>query len=344
MTLIFCLANEDYTILVSDRRRSFVGQPPDEESNKALVLNLFDARLAVAFTGLASTPNFQTSLWLAEALSEAARPEPLVEPTMARFCEIASRDIKNVALSAQDDPSVKRLTIFAAGYQYLDEGSRAWYFRVSNFEGEELYPKPKQLPDDDFSLVWARQQTPTTTPYGFVVAGGTTRGIPSGSMLQLRRLVAEKRPPRALVDKAVEVIQAAADAPASRDKVGKQCTSIVLPQDPAKPGQVEYHSANLARQVFLPDYIRTYEAQGGGYGALIIRSEGFALEDEAGNRMIVQVPKVGRNKPCPCGSGRKYKQCHGNRREPGWRIQLGGSGDDQHGQDVGDASGSESPH
>ena len=26
---------------------------------------------------------------------------------------------------------------------------------------------------------------------------------------------------------------------------------------------------------------------------------------------IREVPKVGRNKPCPCGSGKKYKQCHG---------------------------------
>src|SRR5690606_8489994 len=23
------------------------------------------------------------------------------------------------------------------------------------------------------------------------------------------------------------------------------------------------------------------------------------------------LPKVGRNEPCPCGSGKKYKQCHG---------------------------------
>jgi preprotein translocase subunit SecA len=23
------------------------------------------------------------------------------------------------------------------------------------------------------------------------------------------------------------------------------------------------------------------------------------------------LPKVGRNEPCPCGSGRKYKHCHG---------------------------------
>jgi uncharacterized protein YecA (UPF0149 family) len=22
-------------------------------------------------------------------------------------------------------------------------------------------------------------------------------------------------------------------------------------------------------------------------------------------------PKVGRNDPCPCGSGKKYKKCHG---------------------------------
>jgi preprotein translocase subunit SecA len=26
---------------------------------------------------------------------------------------------------------------------------------------------------------------------------------------------------------------------------------------------------------------------------------------------IVAAPKIGRNDPCPCGSGKKYKQCHG---------------------------------
>jgi len=26
-------------------------------------------------------------------------------------------------------------------------------------------------------------------------------------------------------------------------------------------------------------------------------------------------PKVGRNDPCPCGSGKKYKKCHGGQRE-----------------------------
>jgi len=42
-----------------------------------------------------------------------------------------------------------------------------------------------------------------------------------------------------------------------------------------------------------------------------------ALADLArGERLKVETvrragPKVGRNDPCPCGSGRKYKQCHG---------------------------------
>jgi preprotein translocase subunit SecA len=27
--------------------------------------------------------------------------------------------------------------------------------------------------------------------------------------------------------------------------------------------------------------------------------------------LVAEVPKVGRNEPCPCGSGKKYKQCHG---------------------------------
>jgi preprotein translocase subunit SecA len=26
---------------------------------------------------------------------------------------------------------------------------------------------------------------------------------------------------------------------------------------------------------------------------------------------VRELPKVGRNDPCPCGSGKKYKQCHG---------------------------------
>ena len=29
------------------------------------------------------------------------------------------------------------------------------------------------------------------------------------------------------------------------------------------------------------------------------------------NTVRREQPKVGRNEPCPCGSGKKFKQCHG---------------------------------
>ena len=33
--------------------------------------------------------------------------------------------------------------------------------------------------------------------------------------------------------------------------------------------------------------------------------------EEAHTPIVRDQPKVGRNAPCPCGSGKKYKQCHG---------------------------------
>ena len=40
----------------------------------------------------------------------------------------------------------------------------------------------------------------------------------------------------------------------------------------------------------------------------------FYLEAKKMNT-IVKPKKIGRNEPCPCGSGKKYKQCHGRTKE-----------------------------
>jgi uncharacterized protein YchJ len=33
--------------------------------------------------------------------------------------------------------------------------------------------------------------------------------------------------------------------------------------------------------------------------------------DEPGETYVRETPKIGRNDPCPCGSGKKYKKCCG---------------------------------
>jgi preprotein translocase subunit SecA len=37
----------------------------------------------------------------------------------------------------------------------------------------------------------------------------------------------------------------------------------------------------------------------------------FTHQDASNPAQESGVPRVGRNEPCPCGSGKKYKQCHG---------------------------------
>ncbi|MDR3001591.1 MAG: preprotein translocase subunit SecA [Fibromonadaceae bacterium] len=48
-------------------------------------------------------------------------------------------------------------------------------------------------------------------------------------------------------------------------------------------------------------------------GGEIISSKPLSQQKAQPRAQVVnQMPKVGRNDPCPCGSGKKYKQCHGN--------------------------------
>ncbi|WP_198531158.1 SEC-C metal-binding domain-containing protein, partial [Thauera phenolivorans] len=39
---------------------------------------------------------------------------------------------------------------------------------------------------------------------------------------------------------------------------------------------------------------------------------GKSEPDAAAQPVVHAGPKVGRNDPCPCGSGKKYKHCHGS--------------------------------
>jgi preprotein translocase subunit SecA len=49
----------------------------------------------------------------------------------------------------------------------------------------------------------------------------------------------------------------------------------------------------------------------GTSGGNVMELEPRPTPAEAASPFVRAVPKVGRNEPCPCGSGRKYKHCHG---------------------------------
>lgn len=57
---------------------------------------------------------------------------------------------------------------------------------------------------------------------------------------------------------------------------------------------------------YRPQYILT-EAQ----ITSLVAGAKLLFQDRAAAESVLAPPKIGRNDPCPCGSGRKFKKCHG---------------------------------
>jgi preprotein translocase subunit SecA len=73
-----------------------------------------------------------------------------------------------------------------------------------------------------------------------------------------------------------------------------------------RPEEVQKASDRPDRQV---DQTKTSRA-----GDLLTPTDPTKLSGNGGEvkrQPVVHDPKVGRNDPCPCGSGKKYKHCHG---------------------------------
>ncbi|MCC6864780.1 MAG: preprotein translocase subunit SecA [Ignavibacteria bacterium] len=64
----------------------------------------------------------------------------------------------------------------------------------------------------------------------------------------------------------------------------------------------------------MPQRMTTIKANADGVGLKMTPEQSDDLQNQPGEvkKMPVKVgPKIGRNDPCPCGSGKKYKNCHG---------------------------------
>src|SRR5690606_14823805 len=60
------------------------------------------------------------------------------------------------------------------------------------------------------------------------------------------------------------------------------------------------------------DFDQAAVAEGGDAEAIALAVQQRPQADEGAQQPIRRFgQKIGRNDPCPCGSGKKYKQCHG---------------------------------
>lgn len=303
MTLILAMGNRQQVVLVSDRRLTRNGVLFEDESNKASVIFCKDARLAVAYTGLAQLGNFQTRRWLPEVLMDSAAPDFLMIPTIERFTERATRDLANINVSKPQD---KHLSVVFAGYCYDETPPRCYCWLVSNFEwfGDQ---RPPELSADKFMVFYYRDKRPREENFDILLPAGVPNAVRQKDYESLHALLHENKPAQAIVGKGIDAIRTAA-ASARDQLIGKQCNSIILPSNPEEQALFDYHSAKVATRHYLPSYIN---ARGDGSGVYSIADGWFESRSADDHALVLSVPKVGRNHPCPCRSGLKYKKCHG---------------------------------
>ena len=312
MTLVIALGNQDQVIQVSDRQLTDArGQPCVLPENKSTILNLLDSRFLVGFAGLARVGRFKTGRWILEALQDAAKDDHLASPTVKRFTELLTDrwsrpDLRKV-------PAEHRgLSVIFSGYIDSQPPPNLVWAIVTNFQNYES--GQDEEPWDRFKAnYWQVKEGVVPAEVSYVQRIGTWVAMVDSDVDRLRSMLEERRSAKALVDAGVGVVREIATRQEAGGFIGREVNSAVLPF--LRPPELDQGSAAL-QMGFHP--IGASDALYGSNQVISLPRMQVAVMDpkiEAvdsgrGTRPMA-VQKVGRNKLCPCGSGKKFKKCCG---------------------------------
>jgi hypothetical protein len=230
-----------------------------------------------------------------------AKPDFLMSRIIERFRERASRDFAKIQIAK---PSQKYISITFAGYCYDDDPPRGYVWLVGNG------PLADGKTSDTFISEYYREKRPTDEKPCLIISNGADQAFKEreADIEALARLLRENKPANAIVDKTVEIMCQSAASKKSRNLIGENYSSIILPRNREKSATSYYHPTAATCKMFGVTTIVAVSKDSGVYS---IADPEYEFLDKSGKPIISSVPKVGRNKPCPCGSGRKYKHCHG---------------------------------
>jgi hypothetical protein len=301
MTLILALGNSDQVIQVSDRRLSWNGQLKDDNSSKAGLLTCPNARLAFGFTGLAKWRSFCTRDWLLDALSDSGPPDYAAAGILARLRIHASDTFRSHPALSTCARKDRRISIMFSGYLHHHDPPLAVFAILTNFQNFKSGQDDAEAWDE--FLLTAKNERPLDFEPTFIQRVGSWRAMTREDEAALRDLLAAKKPAQAIVGKAIELVRQMTDRPAANNTIGKQLSVLRIPRDRHQAAESGYYSDVNSYRTYMHDAVVL-----GPSGDWAFKD--IQLRKVRGASPIV-VRKVGRNQPCPCGGGKKYKQCHG---------------------------------
>lgn len=298
MTLILVAASREFMVQASDRRISSALHIVSEEETKSMYLQMPNAQYAIAYTGIARVGTRPTNQVIADLLVDRviARARwdhnALIHEFRAALTQLF-RSAQVTRYRAED----RRLSVILTGYQWHGE---RWTGPVqallTNFQDWGVDDSPIAWNEFTTRFMWIPEHTPPSRA-SIVQKLGRWDLVSADEGEQMRSWLAPGRPPRAARDQMVAFIR-------SRSKpatgVGGQCNTLII-----RPGQQpewSYWTEHVSGVTYSGDQILVNDR----FEITAVR--GFTMSSDDAP---VAVPKVGRRKRCPCGSGKRYGVCHG---------------------------------
>jgi len=256
------------------------------------------------FTGLARTSDFETRRWILNALYECSPPDRSIHATLERFKDRATEDFKTIPALRALSPSERRLGILFTGYLYTREPPLVGSAIVSNFL-DPAADVVHAVASDHFASFYTAEREPGSENATYIERIGAHRAMRQADADALRVMLADRRPADAVTGKATEVMLTMADRDAAGGTIGKQITWLRITRERDAPVRSGYYSNVPTGVIYTPTFIVLDDEQ------QVAFDMGCAVLKGNGDPAPLAVPKVGRNAPCPCKSGQKYKRCHG---------------------------------
>ena len=279
MTLVISVVNDKKAILVADRRITHGQHILHDEFNKIIVFVCRDARLAIAFTGLATFNEFNTCEWLTKTISEICiNVDPDINLVISHLESRASQTISTIPVLD------KRLTIIMTGFVYHDRKHEPRTYIISNFENGSYTP-------NSF----------TTRSIGgagetIFQAVGQTSALPATTIERLQKVLESKAQAASLVRFTVKHLQNAATNIKSLNKIGEHCTAVIINSAVDSTITTTYHTTRNANKAFGPN--------------IVIARGPISFGSEIMSASILAGPNIRKQDPCWCGSGKPFKHCH----------------------------------
>ena len=316
MTLIITAGNSEQFIQVSDRRLTVNGTTHDDESNKAVVLNCANARLAFGFTGLARAADFDTRKWLLTTINECGPPDYSAQAVLERVKEKASRAFQSITILRSLPKKDKRLSVIFSGYLYHHDPPLGGVAILTNFHN--IYSGEISLDAwDHFECFYGQERRPHVGEVTFIYAIGTIPPTDPKLKNELEFLLKNRKPAKAIINKLIDIFHIMADMSQVKCAIWKQLNSIILPRDRKLPAESGYHSSIIKYQTYMPDQIYIVSKH------LHLNIADISVEPVfKANTPPMSGPRLKPNQSCWCKSGKKYKYCHGKKPKENMKIQF----------------------